>query len=60
MPHERHVRQHSDFHGDPSEIGALLDEAPWLDAERNRRETRRRKRRVSHEAPAETAVLMRL
>ena len=56
---ERHVRQHSDFHGASSEIGARLDEAPPLNAEHNRRETWRRRRRVSHEVTAEIAVLLR-
>jgi hypothetical protein len=45
---EKHVRQHFDFHGELSEIGALLDSMPPQNGVRDQREILPRKRHVSH------------
>jgi len=49
---ERHVRQHSNFHGEQFEIGALPDSTPLKDGVRDRQETQIQKHRVSHKALA--------
>jgi hypothetical protein len=57
---ERYVRQHFDFHGEQSEIGAPLDSMPLQDGVRDQGETPLQTHHVSNGVLARISVSMLL